>query len=252
MVDDPYKVLGVPENATKDEIKKAYRKKAKEYHPDLHPDDPQAAEKMNEINEAYDMLNNPEKYKKEQQKSQQNSYSYGNTYERNSERGSTYGNGWGNYRNEGNGEGYGGFGDFNFDDLFSFRGRTYTPPKAKVEPGDSEEIRQAIDLINIREFARANEILNLILGKDRNARWYYLSSLSNYGMGNHIQAVEQIQKAIQKEPENRLYQNTLQSFQNSGTAYNQDGQEYQKYADGMNKICRSFCVIQMFCMFCRC
>ena len=209
MVDDPYKVLGVPENATKDEIKKAYRKKAKEYHPDLHPDDPQAAEKMNEINEAYDMLNNPEKYKKEQQKSQQNSYSYGNTYERNSERGSTYGNGWGNYRNEGNGEGYGGFGDFNFDDLFSFRGRTYTPPKAKVEPGDSEEIRQAIDLINIREFARANEILNQILGKDRNARWYYLSSLSNYGMGNHIQAVEQIQKAIQKEPENRLYQNCL-------------------------------------------
>lgn len=57
---DPYKVLGVSPGASQDEIKKAYRKKAKEYHPDLHPDDPEAARKMNEINEAYDMLQNPE------------------------------------------------------------------------------------------------------------------------------------------------------------------------------------------------
>ena len=66
MIDDPYKVLGVSRDATKEEIKRAYRKKAKEYHPDLHPNDPHAAEKMNEINEAYDMLNNPEKYKRQQ------------------------------------------------------------------------------------------------------------------------------------------------------------------------------------------
>ena len=59
MVDDPYRVLGVSRDATREEIKKAYRQKAKLYHPDLHPDDPKAAEKMNEINEAYDMLNNP-------------------------------------------------------------------------------------------------------------------------------------------------------------------------------------------------
>ena len=66
MVDDPYRVLGVSRDATKEEIKKAYRKKAKEYHPDLNPDNPKAAEKMNEINEAYDMLNNPEKYRRQQ------------------------------------------------------------------------------------------------------------------------------------------------------------------------------------------
>ena len=61
MIDDPYKVLGISQGASEDEIKKAYRKKAKEFHPDLHPNDPNADKKMNEVNEAYDMLMNPEK-----------------------------------------------------------------------------------------------------------------------------------------------------------------------------------------------
>lgn len=73
MVSNPYSVLGITKDASKEEIKKAYRKKAKEYHPDLHPNDPKAAEKMNEINEAYDMLCNPEKYQR------QAGNGYGNT-----------------------------------------------------------------------------------------------------------------------------------------------------------------------------
>ena len=65
MVQDPYRVLGIDKNATEEEIKKAYRKKAKECHPDLHPDDPDAQQKMNEVNEAYDMLKNPDKYRQQ-------------------------------------------------------------------------------------------------------------------------------------------------------------------------------------------
>ena len=52
MIQDPYKILGVSETASKEEIKKAYRQKAKENHPDLHPNEPDAARIMNEINEA--------------------------------------------------------------------------------------------------------------------------------------------------------------------------------------------------------
>ena len=59
---DYYEVLGVTKNSTDDEIKKAYRKLARQYHPDLNRDDPKKAEeKMKEINEAYDVLKDKEK-----------------------------------------------------------------------------------------------------------------------------------------------------------------------------------------------
>jgi molecular chaperone DnaJ len=60
---DYYKILGVSETATSDEIKKAYRKLAKKYHPDANPDDKQAAEKFKQINEANEILSNPSKRK---------------------------------------------------------------------------------------------------------------------------------------------------------------------------------------------
>ena len=59
MMMDPYKVLGVAPGASEEEIKKAHRTLAKKYHPDLNPGNAAAAEKMNEINAAYDILTKP-------------------------------------------------------------------------------------------------------------------------------------------------------------------------------------------------
>lgn len=245
MVQDPYKVLGVSENATQDEIKRAYRRKAKEYHPDLHPNDPTVAQKMSEANEAYDMLMNPEKYAKrrqeEQARQQQRSYQQGGY--------GGYGQGnTGGYGQSNTGGSYGpfgGFGDFDFEDIFGFG--TATISKPHVMPSDSMEIAQAIAQINAGHNQDAISILNRIISTQRNARWHYLSALANNGAGNKVAALGMIQRAVQMEPSNQEYRKVLNYLNRSGQTYAETGQSRGMDMFSFQRICLGICLFRTCC-----
>ncbi len=86
---DPFQILGVSPNASEDEIRQAYRRLAKKYHPDLNPGDATAAQKMNEINAAYDAIKNPQSYR-QQQAQQQARQQYEQQYQRSGQQQSDY------------------------------------------------------------------------------------------------------------------------------------------------------------------
>jgi molecular chaperone DnaJ len=67
---DPYRLLGVPRGATEDDVRKAYRRLARENHPDANPDDPAAEDRFKEIQQAYEVLSNPVKRKAYDERSQ--------------------------------------------------------------------------------------------------------------------------------------------------------------------------------------
>jgi len=132
---DYYKTLGVDKKATPEEIKKAYRKLARKYHPDTNPDDKQAEERFKEISQAHDVLGDPEKRKQ-------------------------YDSGSGPFATGGGpGGGFGGFGNFDFDassmgDILSNLfgggpaggggGRAGAGRRARVERGNDLEAQVSI------------------------------------------------------------------------------------------------------------
>lgn len=145
---------------------------------------------------------------------------------------------------------FGGFGSF--EEFFGFGSAGRNPEPPMSQPGDSNDIRQAIDFINMRQYQYADNTLNSILSSQRDARWFYLSALANHGLGRQVLAVEQIQKALQMDPSSDVYRRTLNILRQASTEYRQNGEEFQNYAESMGRVCQGLCLAQLFCMFCRC
>ena len=165
MVNNPYSVLGVPENASDEEVKRAYRELSRKYHPDSYVDNPLkdlAEDKFKEVQEAYDMIM--------KQRSNGGYQSYGST----------------------SGSGYGS------SDL---------------------KYQKVYDYINFRQYSNAMSELNRIPLPDRDGRWYYLSAITNAGMGNNIQAQNDINKAMSIEPSNPEYRNFATQLQMNTRRY---------------------------------
>jgi len=109
---DYYKILGINKNASDDDIKKAYRKMARKFHPDVNPDDKEAHKKFQQVNEANEVLSDPEKRKKYDKYGKD--WQHGEQYEQarqSQQRSQPFGGGFEGF------DGGGGFSDF-FESMF--------------------------------------------------------------------------------------------------------------------------------------
>ena len=227
---DPFAVLGVSSSASEDEIKAAYRKLAKKYHPDLNPGDKTAEAKMREVNEAYTQAL---QYKKNGGASSWGSpfgSSSGSSYGSYGSSGSPYGAG-GPYGPYGGGQqnssrnSYGGspFGDFDGFDPFSaffggsqqqqqqtrYRQRTYANP----------DLETAGQYVLSRRFNEAVSLLNRIPTHD--ADWHAVYARAQMGLGNRISALDHAQAAARMAPQDAEYQNLLSTLESGRETYRQ-------------------------------
>ncbi len=111
---DYYKVLGVDKNASENDIKKAYRKLARKYHPDLNPGNKEAEKKFKEINEANEVLSNPENRKKYDQYGEH--WKHADEIEKQKAQQRQYQNAYGTNAEGFDFSGFGGFGGSGYDE----------------------------------------------------------------------------------------------------------------------------------------
>ena len=177
---NPYKVLGVSENATQEEIRSAYLDLVKKYHPDKYMDNPLkelAGEKLKEINEAYEVL------------SRRQSAPSGGGYSSSS---------GGTHSSSGSSTGY------------RPGGTAYSGPNAT-------EFARARSFINQNNLNAARSILDNV--SVHNAEWNYLYGVIYLRQGWYEKAYECISRAYEADPENADYRNAYVSLNNSSRTY---------------------------------
>ncbi|MDD4850831.1 MAG: J domain-containing protein [Gemmiger sp.] len=246
---DPYSILGVASGADEETIKKAYRQKCKQYHPDLHPNDPVCEDKFKEVQAAYSEVM--------RQRAGGGTSAQGGGYH--SAQGGGYGGSYGGYRQQSQQQeqdpfGFGGFGFNPFGFGFNFGGNS--EGYERTNSRDTPEMQAANNYIRNGYYQEAMNVLTGIPEAERTARWHYYSALANAGLGNNIRAQTEARAAVDLEPGNYEYQNLLDRLQTPGSSYTSYQRQHTQPGSNMNGgICR-FCVTlwmaQMFCQFLNC
>lgn len=232
MIPDPYRVLGVSPGASEEAVTKAYRRLAKQYHPDLNHGNPEAAKKMSEVNAAYEQI----KSGNASQSGSGCSGSYDgdhNSYNRS--KGSSY--------EEEDPFGF-GFNPFSWFD--SFEG--FDPFGSHQKKREHSEFDPVKSYINAGYYQDACNALNNIT--DRSASWYYYSAIANSGAGNTITALNHAKTAVQMEPDNQEYRRVLDQIQSGGRAYQQQRQDFGMTFASTKKIFLGICISNLCCMYC--
>ena len=197
MYQDPYKVLGVAPDASDEEIKKAYRDLAKKYHPDMNPGDERAAQKMNEINDAYDRIKNGD--------TAQPSYQGGAAYQ---QYGAQDPFGWGAWTSYA--DPFGGYSQQ--QSQYQAERSEYVAAKSYIRNGMYKEALTALSGVPMQE---------------RDAKWYYLHAGANMYLGNKIAALESAKRAVEIEPDNEEYRRLLSELQSGGDFYQTYTRQYR-------------------------
>jgi molecular chaperone DnaJ len=210
MTKDPYQVLGVSPDASDEEIKKAYRDLTKKYHPDLNPGDRTAAEKMHEVNAAYDAIKSG---------AARTQYGDGAAAEQ------AYGPyGW---------AGYSGFNPY-----------TWYQQQQQRRPTERSEYTAARNYIRNRMYKEALTALSGVPAEERDGRWYFLSGVAKMYQGNKISALEDAKKAVALDPDCEEYQRLLQQLEGRGDFYTNYSDEYQS-GIRLDRMCTALCLSQV-------
>ena len=273
-MNDPFAVLGVSSSASEDEIKAAYRKLAKKYHPDLNPGDKAAEEKMRQVNEAYTQAL---QIKKNGGRATSGfggfgtggfggTGGYGSTggYSSGNSGYSGYG-GYGGYGGSGSGSnssgGYGyndsgrqedfnPFGDFGFgfNPFGAFTGQQQST-RFRTRAYANPDLETAGQYILSQRYTDAINLLNRVPTHD--ADWHALYARADFGLGNRISALEHAQAAARMAPQDTEYQTLLSTIQSGRRTYRQTQSNGYDFRSAIcSNPCLTCCAVNMLLNCC--